>query len=149
MVDVDLATGRIVVRGKGNKQRAVYATNGALDALRDWAAARWPQPGAMFVRLVRTSGERHQVSEDRVSVHTIVDALKAPRESGVDPIRPHDLRRTVAAELLDSGTDISTVARLLGHANVQTTARYDRRSEHAVDAATAKIRFPYRSAPLL
>lgn len=86
------------------------------------------------------------MTDHRVSVQTIVDTLKRrARESGVDPIRPHDLRRTVAGELLDAGTDISTVARLLGHANVQTTARYDRRPEHAVAAAAAKIRFPYRS----
>jgi len=146
---MDLATGRIVVRGKGNKQRAVYIANGALDALRDWAADRGPQPGALFVRLVRTPGGRQQMSEDRLSVQTIVDALKRrARESGVDPIRPHDLRRTVAGELLDAGTAISTVARLLGHANVQPTARYDRRPEHAVVAAAAKIRFPYRSVPV-
>jgi site-specific recombinase XerD len=148
LADVEQTTGRLVVRGKGNKQRAVYVTNGALDALRDWAAARGPQPGALFVRLVRTPGGRHHVTDHRVSVQTIVDTLKRrARESGVDPIRPHDLRRTVAGELLDAGTDISTVARLLGHANVQTTARYDRRPEHAVAAAAAKIRFPYRSSP--
>jgi integrase len=145
--DVNLETGRAVVCGKGDKQRAVYVTNGALDALRDWAAARGPHPGALFVRLVRNAGGGHRITQDRVSVQTIVDTLKRrARESGVDPIRPHDLRRTVAGELLDAGTDISTVARLLGHANVQTTARYDRRPEHAVAAAAAKIRFPYRSA---
>lgn len=62
----------------------------------------------------------------------------------MDRIRPHDLRRTVAGELLDAGTDIVTVARLLGHANVQTTARYDRRPEHVVAAAAARMKFPYR-----
>jgi len=145
--DVNLETGRTVVRGKGDKQRAVYVTNGALDALRDWVAARGPQPGALFVRLVRKAGGGHRVTEDRVSVQTIVDTLKRrARESGIAPIRPHDLRRTVAGELLDAGTDISTVARLLGHANVQTTARYDRRPEYAIAAAAAKIRFPYRPA---
>lgn len=145
LVDVELATGRVVVHGKGNKQRAVYVTNGALDALRDWAAARGPQPGPLFVRLKRTRGGVHLVSEHGVSAQTIVDTFKRrARESGVDPIRPHDLRRTVAGELLDAGTDISTVARLLGHANVQTTARYDRRPEHAIAAAAARLRFPYR-----
>ena len=143
--DADLETGRLVVNGKGNKQRAVYVTNGALDALRDWAAARGPQPGALFVRLVRNAGGGHAVTQSRLSVQTIVDMLKRrARESGVDPIRPHDLRRTVAGELLDAGTDISTVARLLGHANVQTTARYDRRPEHVVAAAAARMKFPYR-----
>lgn len=143
--DVNLDTGRGVVRGKGDKRRAIYVTNGALDALRDWAAARGPQPGALFVRLIRNVGGSHRVTGDRVSVQTIVDTLKRrAREGGIEAIRPHDLRRTVAGELLDAGTDIVTVARLLGHANVQTTARYDRRPEHVVAAAAAKMKFPYR-----
>lgn len=147
LADVDLATGRVVVRGKGNKQRAVYVTNGALAALLDWAAARGPQPGALFVRLVRNPGGGHRITKDRISVQTIVDTLKRrARESGIDTIRPHDLRRTVAGELLDAGIDISIVARVLGHANVQTTQRYDQRPEHLAAAAAAKIRFPYRRA---
>lgn len=147
LADVELATGRVVVRGKGNKERAVFVTNGALEALRDWVAARGPQPGAVFVRLVRNAGGGHCITRDRLSVQTIVDTLKRrARESGIETIRPHDLRRTVAGELLDAGIDISIVARVLGHANVQTTQRYDRRPEHAVAAAAAKIRFPYRRA---
>jgi integrase len=52
------------------------------------------------------------------------------RDAGADiedEIRPHDLRGTVAGELLDTGTGLATVARLLGHANVAITVRYDRR----------------------
>lgn len=97
LATVELATGRVVVTGKGNKQRAVYVTDGALEALRDWAGARGPQPGAMFVRLDRRPGGKDHVSGHRVSVQTVVDTLKRrARESGVDRIRPHDLRRTVA-----------------------------------------------------
>jgi hypothetical protein len=48
-----------------------------------------------------------------------------------------EVRRTVARELLDGGTDIATVARLLGYASMTTTQRYDRRPETAVAVAVA------------
>jgi site-specific recombinase XerD len=146
LADLDVATGRVVVRGKGNKQRAVFVSNGALDALRDWIVARGSEPGALFLRLVRQPGCYHAITAKRLSVGSVVDILeRRAREADVEPIRPHDLRRTVAGTLLEQGTDIATVARLLGHANVQTTARYDRRPEAAVAQAAAKLRFPYRA----
>jgi integrase len=51
--------------------------------------------------------------------------LKYARQIGlVDPLAPHDMRRTCAKLCRASGGDPEQIQFLLGHASIQTTERY-------------------------
>ena len=43
---------------------------------------------------------------------------------GLDPFRPHDLRRTYAELGRRAGVSISQISKLLGHASIETTQDY-------------------------
>ncbi len=139
--DYDAETGALIVRGKRNKERAAYVTNGAKDALDDWLRVRGTDTGALFCPVSKGG----KVVIRRMYPEAIFNLLqKRAAQAGVKNLSPHDFRRTFVSDLLDAGADIATVQRLAGHANVQTTARYDRRGEQAKRKAVALLHVPYR-----
>lgn len=135
----------VLVRGKGNKERTVYLSAGAVRALEDWIRVRGTEPGPLLFP-TRKMG-RALVRERRLSDHAIASALAVLAErAGVAPFSPHDARRTWVGELFDAGVDMSTVQQLAGHAQVTTTARYDRRGEARKREAADMVAFPYAAS---
>ena len=68
---------------------------------------------------------------------------RARKEAGLDDVRLHDLRHTVASQAVAGGVPLSTVARMLGHADPVMTLRYahvsDRDLQDAAERIGAKI----------
>lgn len=136
----DTGSGRLVVMGKRNKERTAYLTNGAAAALGDWLSVRGDEPGPLFWPINKGGKATHR----HMTPQAIYDLLeKRGQAAGVRDFSCHDLRRTFISDLLDSGADITTVAKMAGHANVQTTARYDRRGEQAKQKAAGLLHVPY------
>ena len=129
----------IVVHGKRNKQRTVYLSGGGCQYLQAWLGHRGDDPGPLFcpidqkgaIRISRLRGE---------SVAYILKRIK--QQAGVDHFSAHDLRRSMVTGLLSAGVDVFTVQKLAGHADVQTTARYDRRGEQAKRRAVQSLTLP-------
>ena len=139
--DYDAATGELRVRGKGNKERIVYANNGGADALTVWLAYRGDHAGALL-QPVRKDGDIDR--SKGITSQALLYRLKLrARQAQIKECSPHDLRRSFVSELLDAGADISAVQRLAGHSSTDTTARYDRRGERAARKASDMLHVPY------
>jgi site-specific recombinase XerD len=139
MADYDPAVGGLILRGKRNKERTAYVDNGSAAALDDWLATRGNAPGPLFWGL----GNRNQGGQ--LTTQAIYKMLQTrAKAAGVAELSPHDFRRTFVGELLDRGADIVTVQKMAGHANVNTTARYDRRGEVAKQRAARLLHVPHK-----
>ncbi len=64
---------------------------------------------------------------------------RARKEAGIGDVRLHDLRHTVASQAVARGVALSTVARMLGHANPTMTLRYAHVGDRDVEAAAERI----------
>jgi integrase len=137
--DFDEESGLIMITGKGNKTRSVYATNGTLRALETWLEVRGWDEGPLFLPINKGS----RMLRERLSPQAVYRILEKRREeAGVDFFSPHDLRRTFISEHWDAGTDGATLADLVGHASVDTTRGYDRRGERRKQQASGRLHYP-------
>jgi len=138
--DYNPADGALKVQGKRNKERVVYVAGGAAEALADWLIIRGSASGPLFCPLNK-GGRLIMRQMQAEAVFNLLN--KRAKQAGITDLSPHDLRRTFAGDLLDAGADIATVQKLMGHSNVNTTARYDRRGEEAKRRAVELLHVPY------
>lgn len=115
-VVINERSGKVVVwSGKGDKKREVPLGREVRQALREWLAVRGNGGEFLF------DGKGTQ----RVSVRLVQRRVaEYGRLAGIEKLTPHMLRHTFAKRLLDKGTPITVVSRLLGHKRLETTARY-------------------------
>jgi integrase len=147
LADLDQITGQLRVRqGKGRKPRPVSLPASALPSLQDWLQVRGDEPGPLFSavikngRLVREPDGRLQGLSGSAAWAI---CKERGRKAGIQPLAPHDLRRSWTGDLLEAGVDLATVQKMAGHASVSTTGRYDRR-DHAVQLrAAGQLQVPY------
>lgn len=113
----------ITVLGKGNKERVLRLPVWAETALYDWRKV--------------TIARKVFGWSDGDGIHEVVRA--AGLRAGLGPLAPHDLRRTFFGLCRESGLDLPTIARSMGHAQIATTFKYDRRTEGEVQAEMAAL----------
>jgi len=121
--------------------------NEAAQAMMDWLQIRGDWDGPLFLPYYGRFGKKaRELLHRRMTNQAIYDILaKRGRQAGLAKFSPHDMRRTFVSDLLDAGVDISTVAKMAGHASVTTTARYDKRPEETKRKAAELLHISYRA----
>ena len=61
------------------------------------------------------------------------------REAGVEDVRLHDLRHTMASHAVMNGVPVPVVSRMLGHSNVRMTLRYAHLADRDIEAAAERV----------
>lgn len=126
--DLDLAKGTLFVRqGKGKKDRVVPVAGRAVAALDRYLREGRPElvtdprQQALFLASLHRPGHR-------ISTATISRLVwQSARQAGItSPVSPHTLRHTYATHLIQGGADVRHVQKLLGHADLRSTAVYTR-----------------------
>lgn len=146
--DLDLPGKRLIIRaGKGERDRLIYLSESACQAIQLYLCNVQRQPGS-FIWLQKngqpfsTEAMRHRVARIGVA-------------SGIEHLHPHRLRHTCATRLLNAGMDIVQIQKLLGHEDLNTTMIYARVQDATVEADyrhfTSKIekqRVPLSNLPI-
>jgi site-specific recombinase XerC len=134
----DRAASEVEVVGKGRKPRQQPILLSQVQWLDAWLAIRGTAPGPLFQGYDAKDHGLHPVpapgEEDqrRLSINGLGKIFATLRErAGVDPFTTHDLRRTLISEMWEAGVDPATIQKIARHANLQTTAGYDRRGQKA------------------
>jgi site-specific recombinase XerD len=115
---------RVIVTGKGAKQRAVYLTDDARAAIAEYLEGREDTSMALFVNYDPTNRPGDDRRLTAGGARHIVRRLR--RELGAWSFRsPHVARHTAATSLLEvTGGDVRLVQEVLGHANLNTLQGY-------------------------
>ena len=116
--DIDADRGQILVRqAKGKKDRYVMLSPALLDVLHEYGRLERPYDWLF------PAGHRRDRPITPRTVQRIVK--EAAKRAGIRRrVTPHMLRHSFATHLLEAGTDIRYIQKLLGHTKISTTAIY-------------------------
>ncbi len=133
--DIDYQRNQIIVRnGKGAKGRVTYISNDAAEALATY----------LFIR--QTTGENRIFLVEKgihkgkpLSVRGIQKRMEYYSSKTGVSVSCHQLRHTMATQLLNAGSDLVTIQEILGHTRIETTMRYSRVSNRKVQKDYYKV----------
>ena len=118
VTDLGLEAGRVLVRGKGDKERIVPLGRPALVALETYLALDRDR--------LRS---KSRLTENRLFLSTRGRPLSRQAiwklvKTASPGASPHTLRHSCATHMVEGGADLRTVQTLLGHADIATTQVY-------------------------
>src|SRR5579884_3953044 len=119
--DVDIGRRWLRVWGKGAKERRVPLDVDVAGMIQTYLLAERPETTAARLFVVAKGPNRGQPLSP-AGLRTVFRYHRA--KAGVPGGHPHALRHTFGTALAEAGVDLAVMQALLGHAHIDTTARY-------------------------
>jgi hypothetical protein len=131
VADLDLKAGRMLINGKGNKQRMVAFAGRSRAVLRVYLGRRGRKSGPLFVALSRHRELRPDTALQTNGVKQMLRRLG--KRARVSNVHAHRFRHTFATWAIQTGAREIDVQYLLGHSTGDMVRRYSSsyRSEQA------------------
>lgn len=117
--DIDWRAGEFVISGKGQKIERLPLPHDVGEAIAAWLRRGRPRCSSREV-FTRVRAPHQRLSSGGVG--NIVRA--ASSRCGIGPVHAHQLRHTVATEMLAAGAGLGEIGQVLRHASPLTTAIY-------------------------
>lgn len=132
--DLPLATddrsGRLRVRGKGEKERFVWLLPETLNIVQAWLTQRPEVADEALFTTRRRKGFSERGIQERLTHYCRLAGVK---------VSPHQLRHTFGRRMAEGKMPVTSLAALMGHAKVTTTQVY-------INGAGVEIRADYQAA---
>jgi integrase len=135
--DIDLDRGIWVKPGSTTKQKTEHRVPLSKPALRLLAEIQIKGENSAHV-FPGLAGHRVEIKKDWAEIC---------RSAGITNARMHDLRHTFASVLASEGLSLPVIGALLGHSQVQTTARYSHLFDDPLRQATERAGAIVTGAP--
>jgi len=117
--DIDWATNKVVLFGKGKKERESYLNARSICSVRKYLSTRSDIDHHLFV-----SDYYPHEQLKKESVEAIIRNIEQRANIQGKHITPHVIRHTTATQMVRSGVPIQEVQTVLGHSSVATTMIY-------------------------
>jgi site-specific recombinase XerD len=128
--DLSLPSGKLLIRGKGGRQRIVWLSDNDLDLLKSYLEASQPS-GIMF----QTGPGQPIITR---YLRSIIKQMGI--KANIPRIQCHLLRHTLATDLLRETKNLRLVQKALGHANIATTQIYTHIVDDELEDAMKNLR---------
>ena len=117
---------KVVVHGKGDKERKVYFDSVTAEALKQYMEERTDDCEALFINRYK---ERFHDNGIRAMLK------KLAKRAGVNHVHPHKFRRTKATDMARHGMPIQDVQAILGHEKIDTTMQYVQMNDTDIESS--------------
>lgn len=124
--DLALDQGRVLVRGKGDKERIVPLGRAAVEALEEYL-----RRGRPHLARISTGRKTNAARHDGTRLFLSLRGMPLTRQWVWNVVKmsnkgasPHKLRHSCATHMVEHGADLRSVQMMLGHADISTTQVY-------------------------